>query len=155
MSHYDELMEFERQTQALGQIAGRLGWDQETVMPRGAGPQRAEESEALEHVLHARRTDPRVGDWLTAIDAASLGPVAQANVRHIQRRFDRTSRVPVKLAGEIARVTSSSQRIWADARAENDFKAFAPVLEKVVELKRHEAEALAIGGDPYDALLDD
>mgnify|MGYP001627844895 CR=1 FL=1 len=155
MSQYDELMEFERQTQALGQVAGRLGWDQETVMPRGAGPQRAEESEALEHVLHARRTDPRVGEWLTGIDASKLGPVAQANIRHIQRGFDRTNRVPVKLAGEIARVTSSSQRIWADARADNDFKAFAPVLEKVVELKRQEAEALAIGGDPYDALLDD
>lgn len=155
MSHYEDLMAFERQTQALAQVAGRLSWYQETVMPRAAGPQRAEESEALEHVLHARRTDPRVGEWLTGIDANTLDPVGQANLRHIQRRFDRTNRVPVKLAGEIARVTSSAQRIWVDARAANDFSAFATVLENVVALKRAEAEALAGGGDPYDALLDD
>ncbi|MZR13286.1 carboxypeptidase M32 [Maritimibacter sp. DP07] len=155
MSHFDDLMDYERQTQALAQVAGRLSWDQETVMPRGASPQRAEESEAMEHVLHARRTDPRVGEWLAEIDAETLDPVGRANLRHIQRAFDRTNRVPVKLAGEIARVTSSAQRSWAEARAANDFKAFAPVLAKVVELKRAEAQALASGGDPYDALLDD
>ncbi len=43
MTAYDELMAFQRDTQALGQVAGRLGWDQETMMPDGATPQRAEE----------------------------------------------------------------------------------------------------------------
>ena len=33
---YTELMEFQRQTEALAQVMGRLSWDQETVMPRGA-----------------------------------------------------------------------------------------------------------------------
>ncbi|WP_298499670.1 carboxypeptidase M32 [uncultured Maritimibacter sp.] len=155
MTAYDDLMAFERQTQALGQVAGRLGWDQETVMPRGAGAQRAEETEALEHVLHQRRTDPRVGDWLGAIEADKLDAVGQANLRHIRRRYERTQRVPITLAGEIARVTSSAQGIWAEARANNDFKAFQPVLEKVVALKQAEAQALADGGDAYDALLDD
>ncbi len=36
---YDELMAFTRETEALGQVAGRLGWDQETTMPRGAAAQ--------------------------------------------------------------------------------------------------------------------
>ncbi len=155
MTHYDDLMVFERQTQALAQVAGRLGWDQETMMPRGAAPQRGEESEALEHVLHARRTDPRVGEWLQAIDAASLDDVGQANLRHIQRHYDRSNRVPVKLAGELARLTSEAQGLWAEARAADDFPAFAPTLARIVALKREEAAALAAGGDLYDALLDD
>ena len=50
MSSFDELIAFERETQALGQIAGRLGWDQETMMPRGAVPQRGEEMAAIESV---------------------------------------------------------------------------------------------------------
>ena len=33
MSSFNDLMAFQRETQALGQVAGRLGWDQETVMP--------------------------------------------------------------------------------------------------------------------------
>lgn len=42
MSAYDDLMAFQKETEALGQVMGRLGWDQETMMPRGAAPQRAE-----------------------------------------------------------------------------------------------------------------
>ena len=64
MSAYDELMAFQRQTEALAQVAGRLGWDQETMMPRGATLQRGDEMAAIEGVLHARRTDPRIADWL-------------------------------------------------------------------------------------------
>ena len=64
MTAYDDLMAFQRETEALAQVAGRLGWDQETMMPRGAAEQRAEEMAAVEGVLQARRTDPRMGEWL-------------------------------------------------------------------------------------------
>ena len=36
MAAYDDLMAHQRDTQALAQVSGRLGWDQETMMPRGA-----------------------------------------------------------------------------------------------------------------------
>ena len=69
MTAFSDLMEYQRETEALGQIAGRLGWDQETMMPPGAAEQRAEEMAAIEGVLHARRTDPRVGEWLSRAEA--------------------------------------------------------------------------------------
>ncbi|WP_299141036.1 carboxypeptidase M32 [uncultured Tateyamaria sp.] len=155
MTAYDDLMAFDHDTQALSQVAGRLGWDQETIMPRGAAPQRAEEMAAMESVLHARRTDPRVGDWLAAIDPATLDDVGAARVREIRRSFDRASKVPGDLAATIARVTSAAQGAWAEARAADDFAAFAPVLEEVVAFKREEGAALAAGGDVYDAMLAD
>ena len=155
MAAFDDLMAYNRDTQALGQIMGRLGWDQETVMPRGAAPQRGEEMAALEGVLHARRMDPRVGDWLAEIDAAGLDAAGQAQVRHIQRSFDRASKVPGALAAELARLTSEAQGIWAAARAEDDVAAFAPTLDQVIALKREEGAALAAGGDVYDALVQD
>jgi len=155
MTAYDDLMAHQRETQALSQIAGRLGWDQETMMPRGAAPQRAEEMAALEGVLHARRTAPQVADWLEAVDAAALGDVGRANLRHIRRDTERASKVPAALAARIARVTSQAQGIWAEARADNDFKAFAPTLTEVLALKREEGQALAVGGDVYDAMLAD
>ncbi|MFP7570502.1 carboxypeptidase M32 [Marivita sp. S2033] len=150
---YDDLMAFTRETEALGQIAGRLGWDQETVMPRGAAAQRSEEMGAIEAVLHARRMDPRIGDWLDA--AKPKGAEAKANLRHIRRSFERASKVPADLAAELARTTSVAQGIWAEARANDDFAAFAPTLERVLDLRRQEGQALANGGDAYDALLQD
>ncbi len=160
MRAYEELMAFQRQTEALAQVAGRLGWDQETQMPPGAVSQRAEEMGAMEAVLHARRTDPRLGEWLASIDEAGLGEVERANLRILRREYARATRVPGELATALARTTSTAQRVWAEARAEDDFAAFLPVLEEVVALKREQAAALAdgsrqSGGGLYDALLQD
>ena len=153
MSAYDDLMAYQRETEALAQVAGRLGWDQETMMPRGAAGQRSEEIAAMEGVLHARRTDPRVSGWLA--EAETSGEVEVAQLREIRRSYDRASKVPAKLAAEIARVTSEAQGKWAEAREADDFAAFAPVLREVVSLKREEGAALSAGGDVYDAMLND
>jgi carboxypeptidase Taq len=153
MSAFDELMAFQRQTEALAQVAGRLGWDQETVMPEGSAAQRAEEIGALEAVLHARRTDPRIAGWLS--DAVAPDEAGEAQLRLIRRSHVRMSKVPARLAEEIARVTSLAQGVWADCRSREDLAGFLPTLSRVVALKREEGAALAEGGDPYDALVDD
>lgn len=155
MPAYDDLMEFTRETEALAQVAGRLDWDQETVMPRSAAPQRGEEAAAMASVLHARRIDPKVGDWLAALDGGDLDETAAAQLRHIRRSFDRTSKVPAKLASRIARVTSEGQGVWADARQTEDVALFLPVLKEIIALRVEEAQALSDGGPLYDALLND
>ena len=153
MSAFQELMAFQRQTEALAQVAGRLGWDQETVMPEGSAGQRAEEIGALEGVLHARRTDPRIAGWLA--EAKAPDAVGEAQLRQIRRSYNRTMKVPAKLAEEIATTMSLAQGVWAECRAKEDVAGFLPTLRKVVDLKRAEGAALAAGGDPYDALVDD
>ena len=157
MSAYQELLAFQRETEALQEVSGRLGWDQETVMPRGAAAQRGEEMAAMEGVLHARRTDPRVGEWLAAIDDAALDTVAAAQMRQIRRAHDRATRVPARLSAELARVTSLAQGAWAEARSADDFPRFAPVLAEVIRLRQEEGAALSDGTDhsPYDAMLQD
>jgi carboxypeptidase Taq len=153
MTAYQQLAAFQRETEALAQISGRLGWDQETMMPRGAAEQRAVESEALEGVLHARRTDPRIGAWLAQAEAQT--PQEARSLALIAKSYHRNARIPAKLAADLARVTSLSQGKWAEARANEDAAAFLPVLNEVLALKREEAAALAPGGDLYDALLED
>lgn len=153
MSVYDDLMAYQRETEALAQVAGRLGWDQETMMPRGAAEQRSEEMAAMEGVLHARRSDPRVGGWLE--QAVAVDEVSAAQLRQVRRAYDRAVKVPASLAQELARVTSMAQGIWAEARAKEDVPGFLPVLAEVVRLRQEEGAALAAGGDVYDALMDD
>ncbi|OCX66143.1 peptidase M32 [Thioclava sp. SK-1] len=152
MTAFQELSQFLRDTQALSRVSMRTGWDQETVMPRGASDDRAEEMAALESILHARRTDPRLPDWL---DRAQAQTPAQARILELTARsYARTTRIPARLATELARLTSLSQGVWARARADEDAGAFLPTLSQVVALKREEAQALS-DGDPYDALLED
>jgi carboxypeptidase Taq len=103
--------------------------------------------------LHARRTDPRIAEWLEAAEAPDTAGMAQ--LRLIRRSYDRTTKVPADLAEALARLTSVAQGIWAEARARDDVAAFLPTLSAVLALKREEAAALASGGDLYDALIDD
>ena len=153
MTAFDDLMAYQRETSALDQIAGRLNWDQETMMPRGAARQRGQEMAAIEAVLHARRSDPQVGDWLSEAEAPN--EVAAAQLREIRRAHERARKVPADLAKRIAQVTSEAQGKWAAARDDEDVAAFVPVLDEVVALKREEGQALAAGGDMYDAMLED
>ncbi|WP_417239031.1 carboxypeptidase M32 [Celeribacter halophilus] len=157
MSAFDDLMMFTRETEALGAIMGRLNWDQETMMPRGAAEQRGEEFAALESVLHARKTDARIGGWLEQVDATALDEVSRAQLRHIRRSYERNTKVPARLAVELAKVTSVAQGIWAEARARDDFAHFAPTFKEVVRLRREEAAALKEGTDYdlWDALHQD
>ena len=153
MTAYDDVMAHVRQTEALAQISGRLGWDQQTVMPRGANAQRSEEMAALEDVLHARRTDPRLGEWLDKAEASD--PVAAANLRELRRDYARNTKVPARLAAELARITPLSQTAWEEARLAGDVAAFLPWLKQMIALRREEGQAIAAGGDPYDALMAD
>ncbi len=150
-----DLMAFAQDTVALGQVSGLLGWDQEAVMPRGGAKQRAEQASVLESVLHAKRTDPRIGDWLAAIDVSVLDEVAAGNLRLVRRSYERQTKIPADLAIAQARVTSEAQGIWADARAAGKFTDFQDTLTEVLNLRRQEAEALSEDGNLYDALLDD
>jgi carboxypeptidase Taq len=155
MTVFTDLMAFNRETEALAQIAGRLGWDQEVMMPRGAAEQRGEESGVIEGLLHARRTDPRISEWLAQAEAPDAA--GQRALALIARTFKRSACIPARLATEIARVTSVAQGIWADARAHDDVARFLPTLEQVLRLRREEGQALSEGGfgiDAYDALLD-
>jgi carboxypeptidase Taq len=155
MTPMSDLMAFQRETEALAQIAARLGWDRETMMPRSAAAQRGEEMAAIEGVLHARRTDPRLADWLARAQATDAA--GSRALELIGRALRRNACLPARLATEIARVTSVAQGVWADARAADDVARFLPTLEQVLALKREAGQALSAGGfgaDAYDALLD-
>ena len=155
MNPYDQLIAHVSRTSALGGAAGVLSWDQETMMPPEGAVHRAEQMGALSAVIHSRTVDGRVGEWLSDIDPAPLGPTERANLRRIARDHERATRLPERLAEEIARTTATAQGVWARAREADDFAAFAPVLERIVALRREEAALLCDGGDLYDALLDD
>ncbi|MBF9033774.1 carboxypeptidase M32 [Rhodobacterales bacterium HKCCE2091] len=147
----DALFAHDAGTAALDQVMMRLHWDQETVMPRGAADQRAEEIAALETVIHARRMDPRLADWLAEAEPADAAEAAR--IRWIAEDHGRAVRLPADLAAELARMSSLGQGRWVEARKAEDVAGFLPVLERIVALQREAGAAMAAGGDAYDALL--
>jgi carboxypeptidase Taq len=138
----------------LNAAGGLLGWDQQTMMPERAAPQRAEQLGTLGKLVHERFTDDAIGRLLDAA-APEPGSADEALVRVTRRDWDKARRVPSALAAEIARAGALGHQAWVDARERSDFAAFLPFLRRNVELKLRYVECFDGYDDPYDVLLDD
>src|SRR6516162_2990017 len=156
---YAELTERLQSTALLESCANVLGWDEQTYMPPGGAAHRANQLSLLAGLCHERATAPVVGELLAEVEASPLTgrsetPVA-ANIREARRDFDRATKLPRRLVEELSHTCTLSQQAWVQARKQSAFGEFQPWLEKIVALKREEAQAIGYaGGVPYDALLD-
>ncbi len=155
---YEILLEHSLEITRLISISQVLGWDQRTCIPPKGHAHRAEQLALLAKLRHQRMTDPRIGEWLTYVESSPLTEdpesISSVNIRGWRRSFDKITKIPERLAIELARASSQTQSYWECARPENDWKGFAPKLERLVELKREQAQALGYDKEPYDPLLD-
>jgi carboxypeptidase Taq len=159
MTAFDSLVDHLKETQLVGSINSLLGWDERTKLPKGGGAYRAEQMTYVSGLLHKMRTDPRVGDWLAEAEqqVGEQDPHSdQATVlREARRSFEKLTKLPLDLVENITRAEVEGQQAWVDARAADDFPAFAPYLKRIIELKREQAEAIGYDDCIYDALMDD
>ncbi len=156
---YQQICQHVRQTQRLASAADVLSWDEHTYMPPEAGPYRAEQMQLLAGMIHQRRTDPDWGAQLEELAAWAEehrpGEPETVNLLRLRRDWRRQKRLPQALVEQLAHTTSRAQQVWAESRPRNDWDAFRPWLEKVLQLKRQQAEALGYQEHIYDALLED
>ena len=156
---FDKLCAHARETALLQSVAELLGWDERTKMPPAAGAYRAEQMTYLSSLAHRRQTDPQLGDWLDELAASDLAgdphSDAGATIRQLRREYDKLRKLPQTLVEELTRASVLGQQAWVEARQHDDFATFAPILERIVSLKRQQADAIGYADCPYDALLDD
>jgi len=151
---YQEVCRHARRTAALASILELLGWDERTHLPPAGGDYRAEQSTLLAGMIHERWVDAKFGQQLAQLSDEATGDAAVV-VRRLKRQRDKRVKLPQSLVEELARAAVLGQQAWQTARQNNDFPAFRPLLERMIELKRRQAEALGYKDSPYDALLDE
>ena len=69
---YDRLVRHAREASLLTSVESLLSWDERTKMPDAGGEYRAEQMTLLAGLVHERRTDPRIGDWLSELHDSPL-----------------------------------------------------------------------------------
>jgi carboxypeptidase Taq len=156
---YEELAQREKETAYLSSTTALLHWDQRTQIPPKGHAHRINQLTFLAKLIHNRRTDPRIGELLAVLESSAFTTDPQAveavNIREWKRLYERMTKIPEKLAVELARAAAEGEAAWERARPANDWKAFKPYLERLIELKRQQADAYGYDGERYDALLDD
>ncbi len=178
---FEEVCQHARRTAVMASINELLGWDERTQLPSAGAEHRADQSTLLAGLIHQRWVDEKFGGQIeelsasleagggqspfpssTSIDAGEscstkkgTVPDAAVVVRRLKRQRDKKVKLPQTLVEELARTAVLGQQAWQEARRNDDFPAFQPLLERTVELKREQAEALGYPQCPYDALLDE
>jgi carboxypeptidase Taq len=156
---------FERLRQRLAEqmdlrnAAEVLQWDQQTMMPPNGGPARANSLATLGRIAHEQFVADETGALLEAAAADLNGAPPDSDdaslVRVVRRDYDKARRVPSELTAELAHAASVGQEAWIMARADSNFEAFRPFLERNLELTREYVACFDTFACPYDALLDD
>jgi carboxypeptidase Taq len=156
---YEDLLRRVKECRVLDSCKSLLDWDEQTYMPPQGSRHRADQISLLAKMSHAMLTAADIGNLLGAVEGSDLardpnsGPAV--NAREIRRAYDRATKLPARLVEEIARTTTLAVPVWRAARKANDFTQFQPWLEKIIRLKREEAQAIGYRQSPYDALLDE
>ena len=143
----------------LRSASALLDWDQMVMMPPTGAAVRAERLATLERVAHERFVDDRIGelvDELRELEAALPFDSDDASLIRVTRRdWEKARRVPADLAADLTKAASEGMEAWVVARAENDYAAFRPWLDRQLALKHEYIACFDPADDPYDILLDD
>lgn len=156
---YQRLVSHSKETAYLGSTIAVLHWDQRTQIPPKGHEHRVGQLATLARMRHKMVTDPIIGEMLAVIEGSELTrdplSIEAVNIREWRWYYDRALKISEELAVALARASAEGQAVWEKARPKNDWDLFKPYLERIVALKREQAEALGYEQEPYDALLDD
>jgi carboxypeptidase Taq len=136
-------------------VIGLANWDQETYLPTRAEEARSHQLSTLQGLHHERLVDPRLGEALAwAAASTELSSDERAMVRVLTQERERAVRVPQALVNALAEAQGRALAAWRQARKEKRFAVFQPSLQRLLELRREQADAYGHQGERYDALLE-
>ncbi|HMH22920.1 MAG TPA: carboxypeptidase M32 [Puia sp.] len=133
-----------------------LQWDQETYLPPKGAARRGQQMATLSEIAHEWFTAASLGDLLTELNnRGDLSPGEKRNISLSLEDYNKQKRFSPAFIRLLSETTSRSFHSWIRARSANSFALFEEDLDKVLQLKREEAELAGYQQHPYDALLDE
>jgi carboxypeptidase Taq len=156
---FAQLRQHLHQTRLLGSISSALYYDQNTVMPAAGAAWRGEQLALVAGQLHAHQSSDAYAA-LVAQAEAELPTDAPAphrrNLQLLRLELERQRCLDPALVSALAQAQSRGNAVWQDARARNDFAAFAPALSELIALRRQQASQLAaaepVARSPWEIL---
>ncbi len=154
MTPLEALAQKQKRIQSLGSISGLLGWDEQTLLPEDSADQRQDQNATMAAVIHEAEIDPKIGELLDQLEKEPADSAVAPILRDARTDYDRSTKLPSSWVEQHARLCSEAYHAWAAARKANDFAAYAPYLQRHLDLAKEGAEYLGWGDRPYDLQID-
>ena len=142
---------------AYGHALGVLYLDATTAAPSDTWEGRGRTMEIMSEITYKLSTDPENGELLSYLEAHDdeLDAQTKREVEVLRKGFDQTKKIPAEEYVAYSVLTNDAQAVWAKAKNEDDFAAFAPYLEKIMDFNRKFARYYNPDMNSYDALLNE
>lgn len=156
---YELMINTVRRTQQLGSALSLLAWDNETIRPPKGADARAQVMGSLATEAFRIATAPEYGealDILAAQQAADPDAFSELDSRMLEEEltdYQRFSRIPTEEYEKYQVLTAGAHSTWVQAKTDDDFTLFAPVLAQIIEYEKRFASYWGFEHDPYDGLL--
>ena len=142
---------------AYNHALGVLFHDGSTVAPKESWAGRGQTMGVMSQITYDLETKPENAELLTYLEAHAeeLSPLERRQVEVMRKSYDQMHKVPAEEYVEYSVLVNEAENVWEKAKNENDFAAFAPYLEKIVNFNRKFAGYYHPEMAPYDALLNE
>src|SRR3990167_11535653 len=158
MKSYQRLKKIFKQLADLHYTKRIMMWDEEVMMPIGAGKYRAQAVATLSALAQKKLINKKVGELIRAAkEESNVSSWDGANLKWMEQQYIKAVCVPEKLLKEWTKAALDCNQAWRRLRSQNNWEEFCPFLEKSFQLSREIAKRKAevIGVDIYDGLIDD
>jgi carboxypeptidase Taq len=133
-----------------------LQWDQETHLPPKGAPIRGQQIATLSEIAHQLFSDEKLGTILNELNGSNgLSPEEKRNIELSLEDFNKNKKYSSAFVRQLSEQVNKTFHSWLEARKNNSFSTLEMDLDKLVQLKKQEAEILGYSNHPYDALLDE
>ena len=151
------LKKLEQTRAAYGHAMGLMYLDATTTAPSDTTEGRGITMGIMSQITYDLIANPDNGDMLDYLEAHldELDPQSCREVEVTRENYDQIHRIPADEYVAYSVLLNEAQAVWAKAKVNDDFAAFAPYLEKIVAFNRKFAGYYQPDMDPYDALLNE
>ncbi len=133
-----------------------LQWDQETYLPSKGAGLRGQQIATLSEMAHQLFSEEKLGAILNELKGRdALSAEEKRNIELSLEDYNKNKKYSSSFVRQLSEQVNKTFHAWLEARKNNSFSFFEKDLEKLVQLKKQEADILGYLHHPYDALLDE
>lgn len=153
----EALKKLEHTLAAYGQAMGVLNLDAVTAAPSESYEGRGKTMEILTQVTYDLSTAPENDELVAYLmeHQEALDPQTKRELEVLKKDLDHLHRIPAEEYVGYSVLLNDAQSVWHKAKNEDDFDAFAPYLEKIVDYNRKFAAYYNPELPAYDSLLNE
>ena len=156
---FEQLQPYLDRGMAIGAALVLFDWDNETLAPACASEKTAKIMGNLSGEYYRATINDEVRDLLAQLstpeEKEKLSDTEKAIVKKMNKEYEQLEKIPANEYQAFRELLTKSAQIWAKAKENNDFSAFAPTLNEIVDYRKRFAEYTKKPGmSLYDTMLD-